>query len=383
MKWEVVTLHHLAPSKGATVSGPFGSNIGSRFFVSEGIPVIRGNNLKMGGNKFIDEGFVFLTEEKASEFTNCVALTDDIILTAAGSIGQVGIIPEAARYPKYIISNKQIRVRIDRSIANPLFVYYWLSSPEMTQFIVNQNNGGAVPLLNLSIVRKLPVPLPPLPIQNKIASTISRYDDLIENNRRRIELLEQAARLLYKEWFVHFRFPGHEHVKIVDGVPEGWENYVVPDVIEINPKESTQRGNSIKYIPMSSLSETGMTINTEQVEIRESPASVRFRNNDVLLARITPCLENGKTAYVNILDKDEVACGSTEFIIMRGKRVSPYFTYCFARTEELRGHAINSMIGSSGRQRVQVSAFRDYQISIPPRDLLEPFDDTSVALMFP
>ena len=315
-----------------------------------------------------------ISEQHFPEWTRrVVPKPGDIVFSYEATLHRYGIIPEGFRG---CLGRRLALIRPDTSKVDNQFLFYYLLSPKW-RGVVESNiiTGATVDRVPLKNFPSFPVQMPALDIQKRIASILSSYDDLIENNRRRIELLEQASRLLYKEWFVHFRFPGHEHVKIVDGVPEGWENTIVPGVIEINPKESTQRGNSVRYIPMSSLSETGMTIGTEEVEIRENPTSVRFRNGDVLLARITPCLENGKTAFVNILDKDEVACGSTEFIVMRGKQVSPYFTYCFARTEELRGHAINSMIGSSGRQRVQVSAFRDYQVAIPPRDLLESFDE--------
>jgi type I restriction enzyme S subunit len=198
--------------------------------VDEGVPIIRGNNLTKGAERFLDEGFAFLTEQKASEFANCKALPRDIVLTAAGSIGQVGIIPESRKYDYYIISNKQIRARIDLRKAIPDFVYLWLSSSQMVRYIESQNNGGAVPLLNLSLVRRLPVPCPPLDEQARIAAMLSAYDDLIENNKRRIGLLEEAARLLYREWFVHFRFPGHEHVKIINGLPDGWERKTLRDL---------------------------------------------------------------------------------------------------------------------------------------------------------
>jgi len=233
MSWPIVKLEDVVlQQKGSLVSGPFGSNISAKYFVDEGIPVIRGNNLTKGGQKFIDDGFAYLTEQKASEFSNCIAIKGDIIFTAAGSIGQVGIIPEESKYPKYVISNKQLRARIDRKKADPLFLYYWLSSRQMIRWLEGMNNGGAVPLLNLGIVRKVPVPLPTLEKQQRIASIITAYDNLIENNRRRIQLLEQAARLLYKEWFVHLRFPGHEHVNIKDGVPEGWEKKTYADLFQ-------------------------------------------------------------------------------------------------------------------------------------------------------
>ncbi|MCA1788059.1 MAG: restriction endonuclease subunit S [Desulfobacteraceae bacterium] len=198
---------------------------------------------------------------------------------------------------------------------------------------------------------------------------------MIENNRRRIQLLEESARLLFREWFVHLRFPGHEHVRVIDGIPEGWENITVPDIIEINPKEPFIKGSEICYVPMSSLSEVGMAVDLAQIEIRNKSTNVRFRNGDILFARITPCLENGKTGFVNFLKDDEVACGSTEFIVLRGKQISPFFTYCLARTYDFRENAIRSMIGSSGRQRVQISCFTEYSVSLSPEYLLNQFDE--------
>ena len=234
MNWPQVELQDIAlQEKGAIVSGPFGSNISAKFFVADGIPVIRGNNLTKGREKFLDAGFAYLTETKAAEFRNCIAVTDDIIFTAAGSIGQVGIIPPKPKYKKYVISNKQLRVRLDRSKVNPNFVFAWLSSPQMVRYLENMNNGGAVPLLNLGIIRRVPVPLPSLESQERIVKVLSAYDDLIENNRKRIGLLEEAARLLYREWFVHFRFPGHEHVNAVDGLPQGWGRRALVELAEI------------------------------------------------------------------------------------------------------------------------------------------------------
>ena len=246
MSWPIVQLQVLAlQEKGAIVSGPFGSNIGSRFFVEQGVPVIRGNNLTKGYKKFIDDGFVYLTDSKAAEFPNCIAKADDIVFTAAGSIGQVGLIPRDSKFDKYIISNKQLRVRLNQKKADPLFVYYWLSSKRMIQYLEGMNNGGAVPLINLGIIRKVPVPLPEFTIQRRIADILSAYDDLIENNRRRIQLLEQAARLLYKEWFVHLRFPGHEHVKIKGGVPEGWEKKPLGDIAPLKYGKALKKDDRV------------------------------------------------------------------------------------------------------------------------------------------
>lgn len=119
-----------------------------------------------------------------------------------------------------------------------------------------------------------------------------------------------------------------------------------------------------------------MSIDLVESEFRTTSTSVRYRNGDVLFARITPCLENGKTGFVNFLAEDEIACGSTEFIVLRGNLVNQYFTYCLARTYDFRENAIKSMIGSSGRQRVQPSCFDDFIIALPNSIILKQFDET-------
>ena len=292
-----------------------------------------------------------------------------LVLAGAGKCSIVSNVDEPTTFELHII-----RVRLKKDIANSIFYYYYFKSPICRiKSIVTQGVQAGIRGSDLS---KLSVHVPGLEIQDRIASKLSAYDDLIENNQRRIQLLEQAARLLYKEWFVHLRFPGHQHVTITDGVPEGWERTVVPDVITINPKEKATKGVPIRYFPMSALSTTGMTVDLSDTETRIKSTSVRFRIGDTLLARITPSLENGKTGFVNFLKEDEVACGSTEFIVLRGQRLSPYFTYCLARTHEFRGIAIKSMIGSSGRQRVQPSCFDDFVVPLPPRLLRDEFDQT-------
>lgn len=234
---------------------------------------------------------------------------------------------------------------------------------------------------DVKVLCNLEIEPPSLLKQKRIVDVLSAYDDLIENNRRRMKLMEESARLLYHEWFVRFQFPGHEHVKLVGGVPEGWEKKPLPDVIDINPTERIERGKAAWYVPMSSLSENGMTLERGDFERRSGHTSVKFRNNDILLARITPCLENGKTGFVNFLEDGEAACGSTEFIVLRGRHVSSMFVYCLSRTYDFREHAIKSMIGTSGRQRVQTSSFKEYGVPLPPASLLRDFDD-SVSPIF-
>ena len=223
-----------AKEHSACVAGPFGSKISSKYFVNEGVPVIRGGNLRDDLTRFISTGFVFVSEDRALQYRPQHVKGGDLVFTCWGTIGQVGLIPDDGPYPEYVISNKQLKLRVDRSMAEPLFCFYYLASPAGVTYIRNRGIGGAIPGINLGILKSLPIALPPLEAQQRIIEILSAYDDLIENNRRRMALLEESARLLYREWFVGFRFPGHEHTPVVDGVPEGWEQKRLGEYVTLN-----------------------------------------------------------------------------------------------------------------------------------------------------
>ena len=262
----------------------------------------------------------------------------------------------------------------------PRYVYYHLKLMDLAQF----NSGAGVPTLNRNHLDTLEVHIPPLPTQKKIAAILSAYDDLIENNERRIRILEDMAQNLYREWFVKFRFPGHKKVKMVDSplgkIPKGWEMKRLDELVDFNPTLPLEKNTDIPYVAMVGLSTNSMIVRI--TEHREKSGGSRFQNGDTLFARITPCLENGKTGFVQCLPADEtVALGSTEFIVMRSKRPSPSFVYLLARSDSFRDTAIKSMSGATGRQRVQIESVRQYEIPEPDGTTLAVFSD-AVDSMF-
>ncbi len=188
---------------------------------------------------------------------------------------------------------------IDFKGNDPRFISYFLRNTLRNY----RSEKAAVPGVNRNVLHQIKVRSPDRPTQQSIVSLLSAYDDLIENNRRRIALLEEAARMLYREWFIRFRFPGHAHVKIIDGIPEGWEGLPTSAAFEINPSTPRNGDDQLVYVPMASLSEAAMTVERAPFEFRTKSTNVRFRNGDTLFARITPCLENGKTGYVNFLQE--------------------------------------------------------------------------------
>jgi len=235
--WHPVCLKDLqAPRKYALNGGPFGSKLVSRDYTPKGIPVIRGANLASDGYFSLDE-LVFVSEDKANELYANNAHPGDLVFTQRGTLGQVGIIPNTCDYDRFVISQSQMKLTVDEAKADPYFLYYYFRAPSTIQTIHNVALSSGVPHINLEILRNFQLYVPYLPTQRRIASILSAYDDLIENNTRRIAILEEMAHLLYREWFVHYRFPGHEDVPMVDSalgpIPQGWEVVRFTDIADV------------------------------------------------------------------------------------------------------------------------------------------------------
>ena len=184
MRWNAVKLDHIkSPERYSLVGGPFGSELTMRDYTNEGVPVIRGNNLP-DDRSFHDDDFAFVSEEKAGKLAPNTAYPGDVVFTQRGTLGQVGLIPPYARFSRYIISQSQMKLTVDRQRADPRFVYYFFRLPTTIQRIKNHALSSGVPHINLGILKSIDVPLPSLDLQKRTADVLSGYDDLIENNGR-------------------------------------------------------------------------------------------------------------------------------------------------------------------------------------------------------
>jgi len=271
--------------------------------------------------------------------------------------------------------------RARSGVSDSGFIYY-LATSDLIKKPAEKSMSGASgrQRADLKSIVDLEVPSPPLPTQRKIATVLSAYDDLIENNLWRIKILEEMAQNLYREWFVKFRFPGHLHARFVDTplgrTPEGWEVNALSQAVIVRPSLPMPQKTQIPFVPMGSLSNDSMLIS--DIEYRSKASGARFQNGDTLFARITPCLENGKTGFVQFLPTDEaIACGSTEFIVLRSKTVCPEYVYLMARSEKFRDNAIKSMSGATGRQRVREECFDEFLLAQPPDEILERFQEST------
>ena len=248
--------------------------------------------------------------------------------------------------------NNHAHIVQGNSIADTRFLKYVLSVLDISGYLT----GSTMPKLTQGNMNRIEVLTPPLPEQRVIAHVLGTLDDKIELNRRMNETLEAMARVLFKSWFVDFDpvrakmdgrwrpddslpgLPAHLYDlfpdRLVDSelglIPEGWEVKALEQFVELNPYESLKKDTPAPYLDMAALPTSGP--NPDDAVMREFKSGTRFRNGDTLLARITPCLENGKTAFIQSLQDGEIGWGSTEFIVMRAIPPVPCtHTYLLAR----------------------------------------------------
>lgn len=184
----------------------------------EGYPIIRTPNIGVG---YLDLEGVQRVSKAAYDRRNIRAVPrpNDLILAREAPAGNVGIIREGM---KVCLGQRTVLIRPSAEKVSPLFLNYYLNAPKQRHALLSNSNGATVSHVNMPVIRNLVIELPDREAQDRIADVLSAYDELIENSRRQIQLLEEAARRLYKEWFIDLKFPGHETTPIVDGLPEGW-----------------------------------------------------------------------------------------------------------------------------------------------------------------
>ena len=406
---QTISLGEIAAPGRSVISGPFGSNIGKRFFQESGIPVIRGNNLTTDTAKFVDTGFVYLTEEKANEL-NADAVEDDILFTAAGTIGQVGIIPKNSAHKRYVISNKQLRFRVDSSKADPTYIYYWLASPWIFKTITGRNTGSTVPLINLGIIKSLPVKLPKDVLkQKKIAGVIAAIDKKIELNNHINTELEAMAKTLYDYWFVQFDFPdaNGKPYKSSGGkmvynevlkreIPEGWRVSALAEWIDSDKtgdwgKESEQ-GNytlqvdCIRGADINGINGIGKATPPNRYILKKNQWKILSPFDFVVeISGGSPIQSTGRMAFITdeILARFDNPLICSNFCKAISLKDNQYFYNFIYKWNNIYHNDI--LFGwegkTSGIKNLLFDSFvTKYQVSVPPKELAKQFYDFAAPL---
>lgn len=381
-KWVHATLKDICrPERGSIISGPFGSNISSKFFVDEGVPVIRGNNLSLSLDKFYDDGFVYVTKEKADEL-NCYALEGDLLFTAAGTIGQVGILEAPLKYEKYVISNKQLRARVDTKKVDRLYAYYWFSSAWMQDYFIRNNKGSTVPLISLAELKDAPISYPEdISEQRRIVAVIEVLSRKIETNRSISSELEFMTKTIYDYWFTQFDFPDADgkpyrssggemewNEQFKREIPKGWIVAPLSQYLNCN-KHSVRKKDqleSICYLDTGSLTDNAMDSMEcyESISVAPVRAQRIVHRNDILYSTVRPIQRH----YGIIKHPAKNMVASSGFACLSSKADSKYndLFYLFItapqNTKKLCAIADSSV---SAYPSINPSDILDLQIALP------------------
>ena len=227
--------------------------------------------------------------------------------------------------------------------------------------------------MNLTNLKAFEFSLPSRSEQTRVADILSAYDDLIDNNRRRIALLEQAARELYREWFVRFRFPGHENIKIVDGLPEGWERKTLREVAVTNAQSyrAKEVPETLNYIDISSVS-AGRILKKKSMDAADAPGRARRKatRGDVIWSNVRPNLK----AYSLVLNPEENDVFSTGFSVLSATKIPFTFLYQSVTSDYFVTYLVNHTTGAS-YPAVRPDDFERAEIVVPPSLLLTEFHE--------
>ena len=229
MSWKTVKLSDIAL---CIQPGPFGSQLHNADYSDSGTPIIMPKDMIDG--HISHTNLVFVSEEHVKRLNRHQVHEGDLMVARKGDVRKCVYISEKEN--GWMTGSDCLKVSLNKTICDPHFVYYQLRSPYIGKWLETISIGATMPSLNSGLLGSIKLNLPSIEEPHYISKVLLAYDDLIENNRRQIKLLEEAAQRLYREWFVDFRFPGHEQVQIVDGVPEGWQKEIVGNLIEKTPR---------------------------------------------------------------------------------------------------------------------------------------------------
>ena len=285
-----------------------------------------------------------------------------------GRSGTIGVIQYTDK--PYWPHNTSLWVKDFKSNC-PKFVYYKMQTLNLDRF----NGGASVPTLNRNNLVNLIVQVPDIPMQEKIADILSAYDDLIDTNHRRIQLLEESARLLFREWFVYFRFPGHEKVKIVDGVPEGWRFAKVKDLGQIVTGKTPSKKNirnfdgNVPFIKTPDMHQSWIILNTEET-LSEIGASLQ--NNKYLppWSVLVSCIGTVGVVAMNLFKSQTNQ--QINSVIPKNKFYRYYSFFCLSNIKPF----LEAIGGGSTMANINKNKFENIKINIPSENVLAKFYQT-------
>lgn len=375
--WRETTLGEVCDEvNGIIQTGPFGSQLHQSDYSEFGTPVVMPKDIIEG--RIDSRGIARISMEHIERLSRHKLLYGDIVYGRRGDIGRQAFITE--EQAGWLCGTGCLRLSLGDSVLDPFFLHYYLRQDKVVSWITNQAVGATMPNLNTGILRSVPVRFPPLPTQQRIAGILSAYDDLIENSQRRIKILEAMARALYREWFVHFRFPGHEnHPRVpspLGEIPQGWEVKAVAEAFAVSGggtpsrKESAYwEGGTIQWYSPSDLTGAGTMF------MDDSSDHITERGLAQSSARMFPprsVMLTSRATIGAIAINTHPACTNQGFITcLPNEHVPLYFLFHWL-TENVP--TFQRMASGATFKEISRGVFKTIDFLQPPINLVEQFE---------
>ena len=373
--WTSCTIQDLQNKGEAELkTGPFGTQLHASDYVETGTPVINVRNIGFG--EIREEKLEFIAEETVQRLSSHLLEPGDIVFGRKGAVERHAFINP--KYARWFQGSDCLRLRVKSPSVDSRFLSYYFLTEHHKQWMINQcSHGATMASLNQAIISRIPLLLPSIHTQRKIISILSAYDDLIENNTRRIEILEEMARSLYREWFVNFRFPGHEQVKMVDSelglIPEGWEVVKIGDVAEVGRGSSPRpiadqkyfEGGTIPWIKIADATKSGKYLYETKQKVNEYGASFSrlLPKGSLIIAA------SGTLGYTQLLGVDGCIHDGWLYLTKFKGIEKEYLYYLFREKQQF---FYNSAYGAA-IQNINTMILRDMKILLPPPQIQKQF----------
>lgn len=372
MSWEKTTIgEHCTVTSSKRFHLSERTNCGVPFYCSKEI-IQKVKCEEIDSCDYISEEFYEAVAQKYG-----VPQENDLLVTTRGTIGVPYLYKKSDRF--YFADGNLTWLKDFLNTLLPQYLYYWFLSHEGQSKIASIAKGTAQKAVPIAGIKTLELLLPPIETQRRIAYILSTYDDLIENNRKQIKLLEEAAQRLYKEWFVYLRFPGYEHTKIIDGLPEGWKKSTV-----LNASSVLRRGISPRYNDLANY----MVIN--QKCIRQTVVSFEEARNQ----------EKPYSPEMNLQDSDTVICSTgagtlgrvgqifgnhpnTTFdshvtLVRAMPDIGPQYLFWFLKSKQ--AFLMGMGKGSTNQLELSRSTIQDLTILVPTEEVVQKFEIQAQAI---
>lgn len=366
MKWEKVKLGELYSIYNGLAKG--------REYFGKGYPFISFS--VVFNNYFVPKQIESLVDSSEQERVKYSIKRGDILITRTSEtpdeLGMTCVALEDIPNATYNGFSKRLRPLTNRVLSE--YIGYYLRSFEFRKsFIGITGSMTTRASLRNEFLLNLDIPLPTIDIQRRIANILRSYDLLIENCRKQIALLEEAAQRLYREWFVNFRFPGHESTPIIDGLPRGWEWVSLENVTAINEVAigKDYQHTEIEYVDLGGVS-NGDILVTSKYKLDSAPGRAKRLANhgDVIWGMVRPNLRS----YALVLNPSENEVFSTGFAVLSPKSIPYSYLYLSVTTDNFIAYLVNCTNGAT-YPAVKPEHFRQAIVALPPQTLLSKFDN--------